>query len=106
MIPARERRKMARFQNRGRPPTLAAMKVLQIVLGSVALLGLTTGPMLAQQFSREQDIVGLRLGQRVLVDDGTCPAGQVKEVLGAQMTSDGVARTSRCIARQGPKKKF
>ena len=26
---------------------------------------------------REQDIVDLKLGQRVQVDDGTCPAGQV-----------------------------
>ena len=82
------------------------MKICQIVICGVVLIGLTTVPSPAQQFSREQDIVGLRLGQRVLVDDGTCPAGQVKEVMGAQMTSEGVARTSRCIARQGPKKKF
>jgi hypothetical protein len=27
---------------------------------------------------REQDIVDLKLGQRVQVDDGTCPAGQVR----------------------------
>ena len=33
----------------------------------------------AQVFSREQDIADLRLGQRVLVDDGSCPAGQIKE---------------------------
>ncbi|MFK4996495.1 DUF6719 family protein, partial [Klebsiella pneumoniae] len=32
---------------------------------------------------REQDIVDLKLGQRVQVDDGTCPAGQIKEVRGA-----------------------
>jgi len=82
------------------------MKVFPIALCSVALLGLTAQPVFAQQVSREQDIVGLRLGQRVLVDDGTCPAGQVKEVLGAQMTPAGIARTSKCIARQGPKKRF
>ena len=40
----------------------------------------------AQTFSREQDIADLRLGQRVLVDDGSCPAGQIKEVMGSQMT--------------------
>ena len=73
---------------------------------SGVLLGLTGVPLAAQQFSREQDVVGLRLGQRVTVDDGTCPAGQVKEVLGAQMTPAGIARTSKCIARQGPKKRF
>jgi hypothetical protein len=82
------------------------MTVLRIVICSGVLLGLTAVPLAAQQFSREQDIVGLRLGQRVMVDDGTCPAGQVKEVLGAQMTPAGIARTSKCIARQGPKKRF
>ncbi len=82
------------------------MKALLIASCSLVLLGLMAEPLFAQQVSREQDIVGLRLGQRVMVDDGTCPAGQVKEVLGAQMTPGGIARTSRCIARQGPKKKF
>jgi hypothetical protein len=82
------------------------MTVFRIVLCSAALLGVTAQPLFAQQVSREQDIVGLRLGQRVLVDDGTCPAGQVKEVSGAQMTPEGITRTSKCIARQGPKKRF
>ena len=35
---------------------------------------------MAAQVAREQDIVDLRLGQRILVDDGSCPAGQIKEV--------------------------
>ena len=52
---------------------------------------------------REQDIVDLKLGQRVQVDDGTCPAGQVKEVRGAKMTNKGVSRTSTCVPRFGPK---
>jgi uncharacterized protein DUF6719 len=59
----------------------------------------------AQQFSREQDIPDLRLGQRVLVDDGSCPAGQIKEVLGSQMTTSGVLRTRKCIQRLGTKKR-
>lgn len=57
----------------------------------------------AGTLGREQDIVDLKLGQRVLVDDGTCPAGQVKEVRGAKMTDKGVVRTSSCVARFGPK---
>ena len=57
------------------------------------------------QVSREQDIVGLRLGQRVLVDDGSCGAGQIKEVSGAKMTPTGVLASRRCIPRSGPKKK-
>ena len=69
------------------------------------VLVLLATPVLAQQFSREQDIVELRLGQRILVDDGSCPAGQIKEVSGAQMTTTGVARTRKCIPRLGPKKR-
>jgi hypothetical protein len=59
---------------------------------------------LAQTVSREQDIGDLRLGQRVMVDDGSCPAGQIKEVQGAQMTASGVLRTRKCIARLGTKR--
>ncbi len=53
--------------------------------------------------SREQDIPDLRLGQRVMVDDGSCPAGQIKEIKGAQMTASGVMRTRKCVPRLGPK---
>ena len=59
----------------------------------------------AQQFSNEKDIVELRLGQRVKVDDGTCPAGQVKEISGTKMTNAGLVRTRKCIPRTGPKHK-
>ncbi len=57
----------------------------------------------AATVGRVEDIADLKLGQRVLVDDGTCPAGQVKEVRGAKMTEKGVARTSACVPRYGPK---
>jgi hypothetical protein len=70
--------------------------LISVALASAARAG-TVG--------REQDIVDLKLGQRVLVDDGTCPAGQVKEVRGAKMTDKGVARTSACVPRYGPKSK-
>ena len=58
-----------------------------------------------QQVSREQDIVNLRLGQRILVDDGSCPAGQIKEVSGSQMTANGVVRARKCIPRLGTKRR-
>jgi hypothetical protein len=58
-----------------------------------------------QQVSREQDIVDLRLGQRILVDDGSCAAGQIKEVSGARMTATGILRAIKCIPRLGPKKR-
>ena len=57
------------------------------------------------QVMNERNIVELRLGQRILVDDGTCPAGQIKEVSGSQMTATGVLRTRKCIPRLGTKQK-
>ncbi len=74
------------------------------MFGSVAMLALAT-PATAQQVSREQDIADLRLGQRVLVDDGSCPAGQIKEVSGSQMTTSGIIRMRKCIPRLGIKKR-
>ena len=59
----------------------------------------------AGSVGREQDIGDLKLGQRVQVDDGTCPAGQVKEVRGAKMSDKGVVRTAACVPRYGPKTK-
>jgi hypothetical protein len=77
-----------------------------LLLGLVALATVfTTAVARAQHVGREQDITDLRLGQRVRVDDGTCPAGQVKEVSGAKMATTGVVRTSKCVSRFGPQKR-
>jgi len=76
---------------------------LLALIGSFALSALATSAF-AEQVAREQDIVNLRLGQRILVDDGSCPAGQIKQVSGAQMKAAGVVRVSQCIARLGTKK--
>jgi hypothetical protein len=71
----------------------------------IALLGglAVSAEAWAQQsiVSREQDIGDLRLGQRVMVDDGSCPVGQIKEIQGAQMTTSGVVRTRKCVPRLG-----
>jgi len=84
--------------------TASRLKHSTILLSGFALAALATSAM-AEQVSREQDIVDLRLGQRVLVDDGSCPAGQIKEVSGARMTARGILRVQKCIPRLGPKKK-
>jgi hypothetical protein len=76
-----------------------------LLLGVCVLLALVTPTTADQQVSREQDIVDLRLGQRILVDDGSCPAGQIKEVSGARMTATGILRAIKCIPRLGPKKR-
>ena len=75
-----------------------------VLSGAFALAALATSAA-ADQVSREQDIADLRLGQRILVDDGSCPAGQIKEVSGAKMTVAGILRVKKCIPRLGPKKK-
>jgi hypothetical protein len=80
----------------------ARHRVAVVLLGSATLIAIAV-PALAQQVSREQDIVNLRLGQRIKVDDGTCPAGQVKEISGTRMAAGGVVRNSKCIPRLGPK---
>ena len=92
------------------PPIVTASPIPHLkrfsfpLLGSLALFALAP-PALAEQVSREQEIVNLRLGQRILVDDGSCPAGQIKEVSGAQMTAAGIVRVRKCIPRLGTKKR-
>ena len=83
--------------------TKAVSRCLALSAGLVLWLLATAA--FAQTFSREQDIADLRLGQRALVDDGSCPTGQIKEVMGSQMTETGVLRTRKCIPRLGTKKR-
>lgn len=76
-------------------------RALLAVLGLLVLVPTAQ----AMVFSREQDLPDLKLGQRVRIDDGTCPAGQIKEVSGAKMTETGVVRARKCVPRNGPKVK-
>jgi hypothetical protein len=86
---------------------MASMLMKALRVGCLALVGsiALSRPAIAEQVSREQDIVDLRLGQRVLVDDGSCAAGQIKEVSGSQLTANGVTRVRRCIPRLGVKRR-
>jgi uncharacterized protein DUF6719 len=74
-------------------------------IAALALLTFTTPALAQQTVMREGDITDLRLGQRVLVDDGSCAAGQIKEVQGSQMTTTGVVATRKCVPRLGPKRR-
>ena len=88
------------------PPAMTASRTSRpslLLLAGVALALSATSAM-AEQVAREQDIVNLRLGQRMMVDDGSCPAGQIKEVSGAKMSPNGIQRAVKCIARPGTKK--
>ena len=85
------------------------MKMSRISRPSVLLLAgmalaLSATSVMAEQVSREQDIVNLRLGQHIMVDDGSCPAGQIKEVSGAKLTPNGILRAVKRIPRPGTKK--
>jgi hypothetical protein len=82
------------------------MTALHTTYVSLLLIGLALAlaatSTTAEQVSREQDIVTLRLGQRILVDDGSCAAGQIKEVSGTKMTENGILRAQKCVPRLGP----
>lgn len=65
------------------------------------IAALAASPAAADIVGREKDITDLRLGQRIYVDDGSCPAGQIKEVTGTRLTAVGVARTAKCVERRG-----
>ena len=84
---------------------MIAKAVRCLALPASLALSLIATSATAQTVSREQDIPDLRLGQRVMVDDGSCPTGQIKEVQGSQMTAQGVLRTRKCIQRLGTKKR-
>jgi len=77
--------------------------VAPLLLSAAALLSAVSIAH-AEQVASERDIVDLRLGQRIQVDDGTCPTGQIKEVIGAQLSSAGVVRRVTCVPRQGARR--
>jgi hypothetical protein len=57
----------------------------------------------AEVLKRDPPMGALKLGQRVLVDDGSCPPGQIKEVTGGDHVKAGgkqhIERRQRCIRR-------
>jgi hypothetical protein len=68
-----------------------------VVVGLALLWGASA---VAQPLTAEPPRGALRSGERVLVDDGTCPPGQIKEVIGgANVKGRGGPRTRRCIPR-------
>jgi hypothetical protein len=52
----------------------------------------------AQILHVEPPIGQLPPGAKVLIDDGTCPAGKLKQVIGGNVTT-GQARLRSCVAR-------
>ncbi|WP_441242121.1 DUF6719 family protein [Tardiphaga sp. 768_D3_N2_1] len=71
--------------------------------GLLVSFALATPALAVDQVAREQDIIELRLGQRIQVDDGSCPTGQIKEVSGTTLSTAGVTRVRKCVPRAGTK---
>ncbi len=80
------------------------MKPVHMALIFCGLFGACATPQFARAAAtvavrREPPEGALRLGQRIRVDDGTCPAGHVKEVTAGQLTAKGIARQRVCVKR-------
>lgn len=78
----------------------AVSSLRTLLLAAVLSLAVTAAAR-ADIVGREADVTDLRLGQRVYVDDGSCPAGQIKEVSGLRLTAAGVERSRKCVDRKG-----
>ena len=75
------------------------------VLGGLALLTLAAPAIADQIYPLEKDIPEVRLGQRIMVDDGSCPAGQIKLITGTKLTATGILRGRKCVPRFPAKRK-
>ena len=51
-----------------------------------------------ETLTEEPELGTLKVGEVVLVDDGSCPAGQIKEITAADR-SVAIQRKVRCISR-------
>lgn len=73
-----------------------------ISLAIVALLAVAM-PLRAEVLKKEPPMGALREGQIVLVDDGSCPAGQIKQVTGGNHVKVGgtkrIERSHKCIPK-------
>ena len=76
------------------------------VFGTLALAGALANGISGiadaqRKVAREPDMGKMRPGERLLVDDGSCPAGQMKLVIGGNHVKVGgnaqVERTRRCV---------
>jgi Family of unknown function (DUF6719) len=77
---------------------MRGLRACCIVAGAAAAALWLTAAAASTTVSKEPPSGGLRYGQRLLVDDGSCPAGQIKELTGGKSTN-GVKRLRRCIKR-------
>jgi hypothetical protein len=73
---------------------------MKIVLLTAAILCLVATGASAQRVVKGEPSEGsVKEGERLLVDDGTCPKGQIKEIVGGNIVKR-VKRQRRCIPRR------
>jgi hypothetical protein len=71
---------------------------------ALILVHAATGEVLAQEAVKKEPAMGaMKPGERLLVDDGSCGPGKIKEVIGGDHVAVGgkghVVRQRRCISR-------
>lgn len=76
-------------------------KWIGVISGFLAMSVASSSP--ATTVKQEPPMGAMREGQVLLVDDGSCPAGQIKRVVGGNHTKVGgtkqIVRTSSCVTR-------
>jgi len=88
---------LAILSGRAQERKMIRMIIFGILAASVA------SSALAKTVKQEPPMGAMREGQVLLVDDGSCPAGQIKRVVGGNHTKVGgtkqVIRQSSCVRR-------
>jgi hypothetical protein len=76
--------------------------MIRIALALLAMCCSATSPF-AEVLKHEPPMGAMKEGQVVLVDDGTCPKGQIKRVVGGNHVRAGgykqIVRTRSCVPR-------
>jgi hypothetical protein len=78
-------------------------RCIGILATGILAASVFAGPSLAQVLKREPPMGKLQERQRVLVDDGSCGPGKIKEVVGGNHVKVGgtkqIERIRRCIPK-------
>jgi hypothetical protein len=69
--------------------------LLSVVSGVLVAIAAQAGQIVLKEAPKEGDI---SYGKVVLVDDGTCPKGEVKEITGGS-SAKAIPRKTRCVKR-------
>ncbi len=78
---------------------IATSWFLAAFLAAIVMIGALATGRAAVPLQREPPEGEMRLGQRVKVDDGSCPPGQVLEITASKLTPQGIVRTRTCVKR-------